>query len=400
MSGPTLMIIVSETVSDWFEKGEVVDRYYNPGDVFDELHLVLTNDDRPDAAVLQRAAGRARVEVHNVPLPPRIFRRSLGYRPVLLRPWAAEAVALAARVRPDVVRCYGANVNAFAASEIKRRLGIPYAVSLHINPDEDQRARAVGLRERLWLTSLRAVERYALRRADVVLPVYRAIVPYLNRLGVTRYRVAYNVVNAAHLTLKDDYSLHDPVRVISVGRQFDAKNPEQLIRAVVAMENVQLTLVGDGPLHDRLRRVAHEAGDGNRILFHPRLSNDDLCRLLSEQDVFATHSEFWEISKAVLEALLTGLPVILNRRSGAPVPELTPELAILVENAPQAYAGALSRLITDAEGRERLGRAAGAQARRLWAPEQAERAVVEIYRGLLGETPLRSSDAALERAAR
>jgi glycosyltransferase involved in cell wall biosynthesis len=381
------MVIVSERISDWFEKGEVVDRYYNPGDLFAELQIVLTNDDHPDPALLQRVAGRARVTVHNVPLSAHTLRRTLGYKPLLLRRWAAAAVALAADVRPDLVRCYGANVNAFAASEIKRRLGIPYAVSLHINPDEDVRARAADLRERLWLASLRSVERHALRHADVVLPVYRAIVPYLERLGVTRYRVAYNVLNAEHLTAKRDYSLHDPARVISVGRQFDAKNPEQLIRAVAALPTVQLTLVGDGPLHDRLRDVASEAGAADRISFRRNVSNDALCRLLAEQDVFATHSEYWELSKAVLEALLTGLPIVLNRRHGSPVPELTPELAIMVENEPEAYAEALRGLIADDERRERFGRTAGAYARRHWAPEKTEQAVVEIYRGLLGETP-------------
>jgi glycosyltransferase involved in cell wall biosynthesis len=394
-----LMIIVSENVSEWLAKGEIVDRYYNPGDLFGEVHLVLTNDDRPDISLLQRAAGRARVEVHNVPPPPHAFRRTLAYRPLLLRRWAAGAVALAARVRPNVVRCHGANLNAFAACEIKRRLGIPYAVSLHINPDEDLRGRAAGRRERLWLASLRAVERHALRRADVVLPVYRAIVPYLNRLGVSRYQVAYNVLNGEHLTRKRDYALHDPVRVISVGRQFDAKNPEQLIRAVAALPDVELTLVGDGPLHERLREVARESGAGDRVGFRRNASNNALCRLLAEQDIFATHSEYWELSKAVLEALLAGLPVVLNRRQGAPVPELTPELAILVENEPEGYAEALRRLISDGERRERLGRTAAAYAHDHWAPEKTEQAIVEIYLGLLGETA-RASESVPVAAAR
>src|SRR3954449_9839352 len=87
-----LLVIVSETVSDWMNKGEVVDRYYNPGDFFDEVHLVLTNDDHPADRPLQRMVGRARAEVHNFPLPASVFRRTLGYRPRLLRPWAEGIV--------------------------------------------------------------------------------------------------------------------------------------------------------------------------------------------------------------------------------------------------------------------------------------------------------------------
>ena len=37
--------------------------------------------------------------------------------------------------------------------------------------------------------------------------------------------------------------------------------------------------------------------------------------------MFVVHSDIWEVSKSVLEALLAGLPVIINRRKGEPVPE-------------------------------------------------------------------------------
>jgi glycosyltransferase involved in cell wall biosynthesis len=326
------------------------------------------------------------VFVHNSPAPSGTFRRTLGYRPRLLRSWATRVVAIASAAKPDLVRCYGANLNAYAASEIKRQLGIPYAVSLHINPDEDVRGRATGVRNRVQLHALRAVERHALRRADLVLPVYEPIVPYLRRLGVTRYRVAYNVLNGRYLRRKSSYALHEPVRVISVGRQFAAKNPEQLIRAVGSLPNVRLTLVGDGPFHELLERTAEATRAPERFVFHRALPNNELCELLASQDVYATHSDYWELSKSVIEALLTGLPVVVNRRPGAPVPELTPEIAFLVENTPESWARALTTLIEDAETRERLGRAGAAVAWRRWAPEATEAAFVEIYRSLLSAT--------------
>ena len=70
-----LMVIVPDRVSDFLEKGEVVDRYYNPGNLFEEVHLVLVNDDRPDPAFLQRLAGTARVYVHNLPGGQGLFVR-------------------------------------------------------------------------------------------------------------------------------------------------------------------------------------------------------------------------------------------------------------------------------------------------------------------------------------
>ena len=103
-----------------------------------------------------------------------------------MRRWAAPIVALAARARPLLVRCHGNLWNGFAAAEVKRRLGIPYVVSLHCNPDVDSfRGRHGGdWKKRLIGAALQEVEALTLRQADLVLPVYDPVVPYLRRHGV------------------------------------------------------------------------------------------------------------------------------------------------------------------------------------------------------------------------
>jgi glycosyltransferase involved in cell wall biosynthesis len=378
----SLMVIHSEAISEWIAKGEVIDRYHNPGDLFDEVHLVLCNADQPPADALQRMAGRARVHVHNAPLPRRSLVRTLGWRPRLLRRWAGGIVEIAERVRPALVRCYGARHNALAASEIRRRLDIPYAVSLHINPEVDLRGRAAGLTARVQEEAARPLQRYGLQHADLVLPVYEPIVPFLRSIGVPRYEVAYNMLNTAARP-KESYELGDPVELISVGRQADGKDPERLIRAVASMDGVRLTLIGDGPLHDRLRGVAAEVAAPGTIEFHRALTNEDVCARLAGADVFATHSNYWELSKAVLEAFLTGLPVLVNRRPGEPVPELTEDIAMFVEDDVEAWRAGIERLIADDAGRAALGRRAALHARMHWSPEVTEARFAEIYERLI-----------------
>src|SRR5256885_12553081 len=62
----------------------------------------------------------------------------------------------------------------------------------------------------------------SLRSADLVLPVYEPIVPYLQKVGVSRFEVVHNALNPMCLGRKTSYRLHDPVRIVSVGRQFAA----------------------------------------------------------------------------------------------------------------------------------------------------------------------------------
>jgi len=347
------------------------------------VHLVLTNNDTPDIKVLQRMVGNAKLCTHNLLDSKLAFVLSLGWRPWLLTLWARKAIALAANIKPDLIRCHGASLNSFAATCIKKELGIPYVVSMHINPDEDVRGRSANLIRRIVTNLHKGVERIGLLNADLVMPVYEPIVPYLIKLGITKYEVCYNVLNPAYLQKKENYSLHSPIKIISVGRQFKEKNPENLIKAISLLPDVELTMVGDGSYHQHLKNTAEKYNVQDRVIFYKSIPNDELCLDLVNYDIFATHTEYWEISKSILEPLLSGLPVVLNKRIGKPVPELNSEICVLVENTVDGYYAALNKLINNAEYRENLGRSAYKHAQEIWSPEITEGKFVSIYKGLI-----------------
>jgi L-malate glycosyltransferase len=383
---PVLLVIVPDRLSQIIAKGEHQPRYYNPGELFDEVHLLMTNDDQPPTTALQRmVGGQAKLLVHNHPedltLPARRPGSLRGWR---LRRWARDGVDLARAVGPHLIRCHGADWNGYLASRIKRTLGTPYVVSLHINPDVNPVRRFVKARlspvERRHNRFYEYIERVGLRHADLVMPVYQPILPYLARMGVTNLDVCYNVLDGSALRAKIDYTLHQPARIISVGRLFEDKNPESLIRAVARVPAVELTIVGDGPIRERLLRLVERLDLGRRVQMIPAMPNDELCRRLVEHDIFAVHTEYWEINKSILEALLTGLPVIVNRRRGPAVPELEGDFVIKVENTEEGYREAIQRLLHDDVARAALGRRALAHARERWDPEITEARYAAIYR--------------------
>lgn len=389
---PSLLVIIPDRLSDIISKGELQPDYYNPGRVFDDVHILMCNDDKPDRAALQYLVGDAKLALHNFPDDLTLVgRRPEFLTGVRLRRWAAKGVELARQIRPALIRCHGADWNTYLASRIKAELGVPYVVSLHINPDVNPVRRYVG--NEITPTQLRHnnfysyIEREGLRNADLVMPVYRPILPYLKRLGVERIEVCYNVLNSKHLRTKADYTPHSPVRIIYVGRLFEEKNPDNIMRALVRLPGVVFTIVGDGPIRPRLEQLAIDLGIADRVVFRPAVANDELCELLVEQDIFAVHTEYWEISKSVLEALLTGLPIVINRRRGEPVPELEGDFVRMVENTKEAYFQALNQLLTDHEGRAALGRRALAHARANWDPAITEARYAGIYRSFLEKRP-------------
>ena len=190
-------------------------------------------------------------------------------------------------------------------------------------------------------------------------------------------------MNAASIKSKSNYSLSSPARLICVGRLFELKNPIKIIDAIAGMSSIELTIVGDGPLRSTLASYVEHLGLTERVKFRPAVSNDDLCNLLYESDIFVVHSEHWEISKSVLEALLTGLPVIVNQRLGEPVPELSGGIVRLVENNAEAYASAISELLNNEDQRGNLGKLGARTSNELWSPAKCEDAIVATYSEIL-----------------
>lgn len=378
-----LLIIIPDRVSTLIKKGEVIDRYYNPGNLFDEVHILITNSDKPNKIALQRTVGNAKLYLHNLPFSHRDFLTSFGLRPWALYRWAKPAVQLAREIEPRVIRCYGDGLNAFLAYKIKEHLRIPYVVSLHNNPDEILPVREgnAGLSRAL----MNSIKRMSLGNANLVIPVYESALAYARRMGAPNIRVIYNQLNGQHLRPKKDYELHSPVHIISVGRHFTAKNPENLIRAMKSLPNAQLTLIGDGPIQRDLERAAQDLGLSARVIFIHSMPNDDVCDLLVEQDIFAIHIDNLGISKTTMEAMLSGLPCVINQRNGPQVPELQGGHVMLVENSAIGYADALLGLIGDEKRRKELGQRAYEYARNRWAPEVTEAKYAEVYRQILDE---------------
>jgi glycosyltransferase involved in cell wall biosynthesis len=149
------------------------------------------------------------------------------------------------------------------------------------------------------------------------------------------------------------------------------------------LPDAELTMVGDGAMHERLRQVAAECGVADRTTFIRAVPNHELCCRLADYDLFATHNDAFGIPKAVLEPLLCGLPVVINRRRPQAVAELTPEICRLVDNTPESYHRALCELIGDPIEREALGRRAFAHARTHWEPARAEARIAGVYEEIL-----------------
>ena len=384
-----LLVVLLEPLSDLIGKGEVVSRYYNPGDVFEDVHFLLLNADRPDAGALQRMCGRAMVSVHNLVLAPGLFKRTLGWRPELMGRELSAGVEIARGIAPDLVRTHGAGLNGLFANAIGKALARPVLLSLHNRPDA---VIASGASDWLRQKALQFLAARVLREATVVMAVYKPQLDYLAGLGVEA-TLAYNIIGSSAMPVKSDYSAEPPLRAISVGRQFPGKDISNVLAAVAEMPELHLTVVGDGPLHEALVQRAREAGLEGRVSFLKAMANTELCGSLHSYDLFVSHNLHPGIPKAVMEPMLAGLPVIMNRIGGGGDTDLD-SAAVLVEDSVAGYRGALIELMGSEARRCEVGLACRQRAASTWDPVEAEARQAALTRQVLDGSVVRATSVA------
>ena len=157
-----------------------------------------------------------------------------------------------------------------------------------------------------------------------------------------------------------------PGRVLFVGRLVEKKGLAVLLEALRAVPaGWSLDVVGDGPLRGELEARA----TGLPVRFLGQATKDDLarayagCDLLVAPSVPAASGDQDGLPVALLEAMSAGCPVVASRIAGIDEAVVDGETGLLVPPGDAAaLAAALTRLLGDAELRDRLGAAASARA--------------------------------------
>lgn len=375
-----LLVIIPDRLSVLIQKGEVVPRYYNPGDFFDEVHILMMNDDEPDKSLVQPMVGSAKLFLYNYPEPHGFFKKTLGWQPFLMKKWVEGAVDVIKEVRPNLMRCYGFSLHAYLAMSIKKTIKIPLLLSLHTDLDRSSYV-ACSFKQKIIHFFLSRMEKKVYEACDLVLPVYESILPYLKKRKIKHYKVCYNFLSDAYLEKKETYDVGSPVQALCVGRQLKGKEPFHIISALKEIEGILLTLVGDGDDHEKLKQHAADEGVIHKTRFIKRLSNEDLCKSLKNYDFMVLNTHYYELSKVMLESFLVGLPLIVNKPSSKEaIPELSHDRCLMVDDSPLGYLNGMQKLIQDGAFRESLGKHAYKIAQEKWSPLKSESVYEKIYK--------------------
>jgi glycosyltransferase involved in cell wall biosynthesis len=160
----------------------------------------------------------------------------------------------------------------------------------------------------------------------------------------------------------------DRVVVVAVSRLVARKGYRELAAAMRDVPDAELWVAGERLESDRgedMAAMLHAAGLGDRLRLLGYRA--DVAAVLAAGDIFVLPSYFEGLPMSVIEAMLTGLPVVATAIRG-PREQVVPEVTGLLvpARAAQPLAAALRRLVGDPELRAAMGEAGRARALELY----------------------------------
>ncbi|PZW47086.1 glycosyltransferase involved in cell wall biosynthesis [Humitalea rosea] len=289
-----------------------------------------------------------------------------------LNPWAQARAALALwrlfrAERPDLVHGHFP-ISGFLARIVARAAGVPrIAYTCH-----GFLFNQPGPLWRRWLSV--AMEWLGGRVTDVFMTVSAEEAADARRLHIARDPIAigngrdparFRPDAATRAAIRAEMGTAEATCVIiAVSRLVRHKGYRELLAAMAAVPEAELWVVGNRLATDRgedLEPAFAAAGLGGRL---KRLGyRADVPALLAAADVFCLPSYFEGLPMGIIEAMLTGLPVVATDIRGCReqvLPEQTGLLVPPMQVAPLAEA--LARLAADPALRARMGAAGRARA--------------------------------------
>ncbi len=238
--------------------------------------------------------------------------------------------------------------------------GVPFSFTAHAN----------DLFERAWLLKQKV------RRAMFAITISEYNRRFLYDCGadVRKVHVVHCGVPSATFATRPFRKMRAPVRIGTIGRMVEKKGFDDLISTCRILKDrgfqFRLDLAGDGPLRDRLMKQAAALDLGGWIDFKGAMAHQAVPAWMQNLDLFVLpckkdrHGDMDGIPVVLMEAMLTGVPVVSTHISG--ISELVQDGytgCLASPNQPTVLAEAILRICRDDALAERLCRQAAERVR-------------------------------------
>jgi len=377
------LIFPNDPLIAYLEKGELKDRYFNPNNIFDEIHFITFSDKECNVADIQKTIGTAKGYIHRLNKLS-ILDMFIPYRRF------KEIIKVVENINFDIVRSYNPIYNGYYAGLISKKFTKPFLMSLHGNYDLDIRYQYFKNRDKRYLKYLLTkftVEPKSLKMATHILGAYEFAAKYAvdNKFDKKNVSIIYNRVYLDRFKSNQKFENKENIKVICVGRLIKEKGQRTLIDSIPKLDKkIFFTFVGDGEDYDFLVQKVKKYKIKDRVKFIRSIPNEDLAKLYREHDIFALPIEYGGICIPALEATASGLALVMPKPIHEKTPEITGNYAKVVENSPEGFEKGIFEVANNFELRNQM-RENGLKTIIKYSGEVMEKRESELYKKLINE---------------
>jgi len=301
-----LCVFPNDPIKAYYKKGEIKERYFNPLDIFDEVHIISFTDKDIDEEKVQILAGKAKLKIHSVG-KINLFNKSK---------MKEKIITIVKKINPDIIRAYNPLLEGWIAANCSKKLDIPLFVSVHIEYDGLRKiAKKSSYKKFLALKWYRKkIEPYVLNNADKITVVYKIIEPYVFDICGKKPEILYNRIDLQRFKNGIKQKDYDKPLILTVGRLTPQKNPHLIINAIKDLD-VYLMMIGDGELSNSLKNLVATLNIKNKVIFKKSVPNNKIQNFYKSADIFILcyEPDVEGVPIPVLEAMAAGLPVIITK---------------------------------------------------------------------------------------
>ena len=369
-----LCVFPNDPLIRYFEKGEIKERYFNPCNIFNEIHIISFIDKEVEDVKIQTMVGNAKLKIHCVG-KINFFNKSKKERKIK---------KILEEMSPDVIRSYNSLLEGWVAAKCSEKLKIPLFVSIHVQYDGLRKiAKKISYKKFFALKMYRReIEPYVLKQAKKITIVYKIIEPYVINLSGKTPEILYNRIDLKRFQNGKKIRNYKKPLLLSVGRLTSQKNHDCIIKAIKELD-VHLMIIGDGEEKESLFELVSELNLEKNITFKNSVPNKEIQDYYKTADIFvlAYDPEVEGVPIPVLEAMASKLPIIITK----PIPQLSDGLegnVLFAELNPEDFAIKIKKLLEDEEFAENLSQKALIKSKD-FDGENTEKREAEIYKELL-----------------
>ena len=365
----------------YFEKGEIKEKYFNPCNFFDEVHVISLFDDEISETKIKHIAGNAKFKIHK--LGKANLKNYKNFEQKILQ--------IIKEINPDIIRAYNPLVQGWLACKTAKKLNIPVVISLHTN--YKQQKEVTKQKRKLFqyiklAYATKNLERPVLGNADAVICVYDFIVSYAKDMGAKNIFVIYNKIDLKKFSpiCTKEFDSSRPT-ILSVGRLIDQKEHSLIIKSIVDLD-VDLLIIGDGPNYKKLNDLVKQLKIQDKVRFIKRVPNEDLnkfyvsCRIYAQPMV-----NLGGIPMPVLEAMASGLPIVMSKKEGT---EIIDEVILSVDNDPKEFQNAFKKILESKDLESELSRKGLKKINEINSDKMEEKEVA-LYKKLIKKYELKNN---------